>query len=577
MKKKAEISDRVLQKRAQAVIAAIEENNCVENTEKLKELLFDLLTRQSDLEREDKELRRREEERAAREVLLWQKVILDNIPDMAWLKDRDGKFIIVNQPFARACGSEPEEIEGKTDLQVWPEHLARKYMDDDRDIMSKGHRKQIEEPLADKEGRIQWIETIKTPIVDERGKVLGTAGIARDITKKRKIQQTLRASYRQIEQIKLEWELSVDSLHELLFLLDRNYRIIRMNRSVEAWGLGSPAELKGKGLHELLHRRCEDPRCYMKTFFLDSVDSIEHQKEMVWEGEDEVLAKHVLIRIRPFLDRDKAAAGGSQSFAVAVIYDISERKESERRLQDAFRKLSEVQGQLIHTAKMAAVGQLASSVVHEIKNPLAIILGGMEYLDSSLDLDPALKEVSTMVKSATMRADKIVKELLGFARQKEAVFREVDIASVIDEGLSLVEHQIGLRNIRIVREFASSAPKVLVDPDKMKQVVINLAVNAVDAMTPEGGTLTLRIALQDDRVHIAFSDTGCGIGKAALEKVFDPFYTTKEESNSAGLGLPITRQIVEAHYGAIRVESEPGKGTTFVIELPAENGEHRAP
>lgn len=548
-----------LLKRVQEVLDSLETYNCHDaGIDKTRTLIRDLRAYQMELERQNEEIRR-----------LHLELFMQSFEAISVVQKE--RIIDVNPAWLRMHGFvDKREALGMDVLQI--------IHPDDREILierrklPEKRRKGYEIRDIRKDGGTIFVE-IYSNLVSLGGEE-AMVTFLRNITERREAERALRASYKQIEQIKLEWELSVDSLHELLFLLDKGYHIIRINRAVEAWGLGSPVDAKGKELHGLLHPACTDSRCRLQAFLVDSIVPIEHGQETAWEGKDSILGKDVWIRMRPFAGRDRAVEGGWESFAVAVIYDISERKEAERTLQETFRKLSELQGQLIHTAKMAAVGQLAGGIVHEIKNPLAIILSGMEYLDSYLGCDPTLKEVAGMVKSATLRADKIVKDLLGFSRNTQAVFTEVHLPSVIDESLALVEHQIGLRNIKVVREFAPFLPKVLVDPDKMKQVFINLAVNAVDAMMPRGGSLTIGVTRFEDRVRVSFCDTGCGIGEAALEKIFDPFFTTKEKGSNAGLGLAITRQIIEAHSGSIRVESEPGKGTKMIIELSLAKGEH---
>lgn len=137
--------------------------------------------------------------KALSEREFYQKAILDNIPDIAWLKDKESRFVLVNESFGRACGFKPEDLVGKTDLDIWPEDLAQRYRADDREVMNSKKRKKVEEPLADKEGKIKWIETIKTPALNEKGEVIGTIGIAHDITARKLMEERLRETMAELE------------------------------------------------------------------------------------------------------------------------------------------------------------------------------------------------------------------------------------------------------------------------------------------------------------------------------------------------------------------------------------------
>jgi PAS domain S-box-containing protein len=138
-------------------------------------------------------------EKTVQEIQLQQKAILDNIPDMAWLKDRESRFIAVNEAFGKACGLKPENLVGMTDLDIWPIELAERYREDDKRVIECGRRKQVEEPLVDKDGREIWIETIKTPIYNDNGEIIGTAGIARDITGRKRAEDELKKRERELE------------------------------------------------------------------------------------------------------------------------------------------------------------------------------------------------------------------------------------------------------------------------------------------------------------------------------------------------------------------------------------------
>jgi two-component system NtrC family sensor kinase len=246
----------------------------------------------------------------------------------------------------------------------------------------------------------------------------------------------------------------------------------------------------------------------------------------------------------------------------------------EHRVQERTQELQRVQDQLIHAGKMAALGELAAGVAHEINNPLTGVLTFSSLILKKVDENhPWKKDLETIVQQ-TSRCRNIVKGLLDFARQRKPDKKEWDVHTLIERTLTLVEKQAPFQNIKIVKEFKTNTPKLFIDGDQMQQVFMNILLNAADAMA-EGGTLTIRTALKDGMAEVSFSDTGSGIAKEHLLKLFDPFFTTKQTGKGTGLGLAISYGIVQGHSGDIHVESEVGKGSTFRIKLPLEkqNGE----
>lgn len=239
-----------------------------------------------------------------------------------------------------------------------------------------------------------------------------------------------------------------------------------------------------------------------------------------------------------------------------LISDITLQKEMESRL--------------IQSEKMASLGVLSAGIAHEIKNPLAIILKGIELLEVS-PLRESVHDVLDMMKDAVYRANRITKDLLIFSREKSPELEEIDLSKVTDETMSIVDHLLKFRQITVVKNFPAGLPKIKVDSNQMKQVFINLFTNAADAM-PNGGIITIAAAKSPDKadkiVRLVISDTGLGISKEDAPKVFDPFYTTRKASGGTGLGLSVVKGIIEKHNGNIRLESEPGKGTSIIIELP---------
>jgi signal transduction histidine kinase len=228
------------------------------------------------------------------------------------------------------------------------------------------------------------------------------------------------------------------------------------------------------------------------------------------------------------------------------------------------------QAQLLQSAKLAAVGELAASVAHEINNPLMVILGYTALLGREFTPDSPAREKLEMVEAQANRAGKIVRDLLDFARRREPNFEPLDIHDVIARALALVEAKVTAGGVEVQRVFDPDVPRILGDRDQLTQVFLNLAGNAVDAM-PDGGTLVVRTAVQAvDSVpvlRIDVTDTGVGMDAEQAARIFEPFYTTKPEGQGTGLGLSVSVGIVQRHGGTLSAESAPGKGTTMTVLL----------
>jgi len=240
------------------------------------------------------------------------------------------------------------------------------------------------------------------------------------------------------------------------------------------------------------------------------------------------------------------------------------------------RKLEESQEQLIRAEKLTSLGQLAASIAHEINNPLAGVLVYTQLLskkvtDDTFQKEEALSQLSRM-ESEISRCSRIIRNLLDFARQTEPVLRLVDVNQVIEQVLAMVGHQARLQNVEVAKEYSPSLPKVMADFDQLQQIFTNLSLNAIQAM-PEGGKLTVRSSAIDSEVRVDIQDTGCGISKENMSKLFTPFFTTKVKGKGVGLGLAVVHGIIERHKGRIEVKSEVGKGTTFSIYLAGDDDE----
>jgi signal transduction histidine kinase len=262
-------------------------------------------------------------------------------------------------------------------------------------------------------------------------------------------------------------------------------------------------------------------------------------------------------------------------------------------LQNRMEELKRTQAQLIQSAKLAAIGELAAGVAHEINNPLTSIVGFTRLLLQEID-DDAMKEDLQIIDREAARTKAIVRGLLDFARQREPQLEQVDVNEIVQTTMALIRHQAKCARVAIKESYDETLPLVSLDADQIKQVFLNMMTNAIQAM-PKGGELKVVTARRSqaqspdgstgspqrlakgmdsaDYVVVEFHDTGTGISMEDLPRIFDPFFTTKEVGQGTGLGLSISHSIVEKHGGKIKVESKVGRGSTFTVMLPVTEGE----
>jgi signal transduction histidine kinase len=231
-------------------------------------------------------------------------------------------------------------------------------------------------------------------------------------------------------------------------------------------------------------------------------------------------------------------------------------------------ELKRTQAQLIQSAKLAAIGELAANVAHEINNPLTSVLGFASYLAEQVRIGQPMREELDLIIEEATRARDIVRDLLNFSRQRDFEPELTSINAVVEQTVSMVRRQGSFENITVSETYAEELPPVEIDISRMKQVFLNIVNNAVYAMK-DGGALNVRTALADGTVVVEFTDTGVGIPLDHLDRIFDPFFTTKPAVSGTGLGLSVSLGIVQSHGGTIEVQSQAGSGAIFTIRLPA--------
>ena len=253
-------------------------------------------------------------------------------------------------------------------------------------------------------------------------------------------------------------------------------------------------------------------------------------------------------------------ADGKEIATVGSFVDLKERLEMERALR-------RTQEQLLQSEKLAAMGRLTSQVAHELNNPLYGIMNTLELLKTEISPQSKRRKVLEMALSETVRLSEMLRKMLSFSKPDHQEKQAVDLNMALDEILLLHEKQLQENNIKIKTSFTEGLPEINASKDQLRQVFLNLVANARDAM-PDGGTLSVTTAADDENVRIEIADTGSGIEEEHLKKIFDSFFTTKDSVKGVGLGLSVCYGFIKDHGGDIDVKSKVDSGTTFTITFP---------
>jgi signal transduction histidine kinase len=303
-----------------------------------------------------------------------------------------------------------------------------------------------------------------------------------------------------------------------------------------------------------------DDRSYSTPAFGKGIGKL--VAEIVVSGQRRGTVEVVYEEERPELDEGpfyKEERNLIDAVAKEVGIIIKRREAEEEKLK--------LQEQLRHADRLATIGQLAAGVAHELNEPLGNILGFAQLTKKYPDLPEQVDQDIEKILKASLYARETVRKLLIFARLMPPRKTLINLNKVVEEGLYLFESRCMKEGIELVRDLAPDLPEVHADPSQINQVLVNLVINALQAM-PSGGRLTLRTVHHPDQVSLIVEDTGMGMDEEVLKKIFTPFFTTKDVGQGTGLGLPVVHGIVTSHGGSIQVESQVNRGTRFEIQLP---------
>lgn len=533
-------------------------------------------------------IERQQSEQALQESEQHYKRLLESITDHTYVMTlRDGEAVrVIHQPTCEALtGYTAAELSEQPDswlLKVVHSDDRKEFAEQAARARSGERPRTLEHRMIHRDGELRWVRNTVLPRRDEAGVVVAYDGLVRDITARKTAEERLAKS-------EAFYHSLVESLPQHILRKDLNERFTFANQKF--------CQLLGKPLEEIVG----------KTDF----DFFEPALAAKYQADD----RHVLKAGRVFETVEvNQMPGGEQRYVnviktpihdpqgqiigiQGIFWDITERIRAEEDLRKAhvdLRKshadLKAAQLQLIQAAKMESIGTLAAGVAHEVKNPLAVLKMGVEYLTKTPEAKTEnVTLVLTEMRDAIERADKVTRGLLDFAASRRLDVQAEDLNKVLEQTLVLLRHELNRQKIELVMQFAPDLPRVKIERNQIQQVFVNLFMNAAHAMA-EGGTLTVRTSqtrlarsqhdegsrssnqmfLGDTVVLTEIEDTGPGISPEHLAKIFDPFFTTKPTGVGTGLGLPVSKKIVELHGGTIEVSNRADRGVRVGVMLRAE-------
>jgi PAS domain S-box-containing protein len=495
--------------------------------------------------------RKKIEEKLRESEEKWRSLV-KNAPNIIIIVDRDGKIQFINRTLINAS---PEEIIGRSVYDfIDPKHhdVVRKTIGQ---VFQTGEGSSYEISGTGPDGGTSWYATQVGPIKRD-GQIVSVTLISMDITERKQMEQKL-------EEYSQDLETILNSIFSGVVIIDgETHEIVNVNpTALETIG-ASKEHVIGKVCHNFICP-AEKGKCPISDL-----------------GQTVDRSERVLLRVDgkriPILKTVTPIVLKGRKYFIESLIDITERKQMEKKLEEysqhleelvekRTRQLKEAQEQLIKSERLATIGQVAAMVGHDLRNPLTGINSAAYYLKTKLDqkMDIKSKEMLELIEKDVQHANNIITDLMEYSREIKLELTETAPGSIINDALSLVEIP---KNVQI-EDLTQNEPKMKMDIDKMKRVFSNFIKNAVDAMS-EGGKLAISSKESAGNVEIMFVDTGIGMAKEVMEKIWTPFFTTK--AKGMGLGLAICKRIVEAHGGKISVESIVGEGTTFTVTIPIE-------
>jgi two-component system cell cycle sensor histidine kinase/response regulator CckA len=513
----------------------------------------------------DISLRRAAERKLAEEHQKLE-TLIDAIPDPLFFKDKEGRTVLFNRASLELFGRTAEAYFGKTvfDLSI-PRDFAEQYARDDRDVIESGlpivNR---EEPYQRKDGSNGWFLTSKFPLRDPEGRISGIVGICRDITGRKEEQRKLEEERAFLETLIHATDTGFVVVDQLGRVLDANAEYVRMT------GHGSTSDIRNRNVVEWTALHDQERSAAAVAACGQSGQTRQLEIDYVWPDG----------KLQPVEINARMIDTGEGRRIVSLCRDIAGRRAAERDRLDLENKMREAQ-------KLESLGVLAGGIAHDFNNLLTAVLGGASLVAADLPPgSPLLAEVE-QIETAAARAAELCKQMLAYSGKGRFVLQRLELSQLVSESTELL-HLSVRKNAELTLELTPNLPPLLADSTQIQQIIMNLVINASEAVGDEGGTVRVRTGLMNadaaylasthppsglapgPYVYLEVSDNGCGMDAEVCARIFDPFFTTK--FTGRGLGLAAVLGIVRGHRGALRVDTERGWGTTFRVLLPPAEG-----
>ncbi|MCK5675654.1 MAG: response regulator [Verrucomicrobia bacterium] len=476
--------------------------------------------------------------------------LIDSIPDPVYFKDNRGLYLGCNKAYEKFVGKVEADIINRTDSAFMPESKAKAAHMEDLRVLARSGAVESEGWVKGADRQEVYHSTFKTPYLESAAGSSGMIGISRDLTKRIQMEQEMK-----------RLAVAVEQSTESIMITDVGGVILYVNSAFGSITGYAPEEVLGKTPDIFRSERHDDE--FYQTL-LTTISSGSKWKGYITSYKKDDNLFDVEATIYPIRDDSEEMVG-----YVAISRDITQEKAIEKQLRQ--------------TQKMNAIGELAGGVSHDFNNILTAILGYVALCMNTVEEDSKVHGYLKEIVKAGDRAAKLVRQILTFSRQEEQDFRSVGLQPVIEDSLGMVKTTIK-PHIKVEVDIDEQCGSIYGDATQIQQVMVNLCTNAVHALGKKKGSLDVSLKQVEllGKKHgnqvidldpglyacITVSDTGCGMAPETLDRIFEPYYTTKEKGEGTGFGLSIVHGIVRKHRGYIAVESEIGEGTTFNIYLP---------